>query len=516
MVDDLNLNPENFSSDEKYWLGQALTGLLAADGRLDPPERPFFSKVLKWMDTKEQTQKLMGLVKMQETPEWPKVSMEKEKALSCLKFMAQAMVANQALTKAELAFFNRIASWVGIVKDEYKKLLLYVRDCMEAGQPSLGVITSTEFTIVPCRELTRHDCAFSFHRAIMNGAFLTVELGKTTRQMEFNTALYTNCISISKDPLDSSRFLIRVEFQQPPDVRHGVLQFLEPERYKDKNIPAGYGAIETENRSLVGEKVSCFACGEKELPFWLMKPNTMKLKPNLFGVPHYLEPFPTYELCDFSKLEVTVCPKCFFSSYRIEDFQRRPEDKVPFDKGTFLSGWKEQCPDLKKQINDLPKNFGSEERTLEQTLLSYEIAIETHSVLKSCGNPKEHQWHIAMLKLRQAELNMTAKNKDAANKNLLNVENLLEPMQKHFENERAITVLTLLFLIRTYFRNNAGSEECKSKILQFSEIPDPASLHNRALREANQVIKYVQENRQKISRKAMDSFIVNDLRRDLI
>ena len=53
--------------------------MLAADGRIDPPERRYFSEVLNWTETVVQSKKLVGLVKIQEAPDWHELVISNKK-----------------------------------------------------------------------------------------------------------------------------------------------------------------------------------------------------------------------------------------------------------------------------------------------------------------------------------------------------------------------------------------------------------------------------------------------------
>lgn len=516
MVEYSELDSSLFSNAEKYWLAQAVTGMLAADGSIDLRERPFFSEVLKWMESEEHSNKLLGLLKMQEIPEWPELTISKERAVILLRYLARAMVANRQVSKTEIALFRRAANWVGLSKNEADQILLDSRDYLDSGQPNLAIVTFTEFTVVPVRELTKSECVFSFHRPIIKGALLSIKLAKISRLEEYYSSIYSNCSGVSRDPFDRQRYLISAKFQQIPDKRHGLPQFLEPKSdlVKDDS-PKKYGAIETDNKSLSGQNVACFVCGEKRLSFWTLRPNTMKVEANLFGVPLYFEPYPGFKHCDFSKLDVNVCPRCFFSSNRLQDFQQYAEEKPQFNKNAFEKIWKNHCPKIKKTINNLPKNFDSEERTLEQTILSYEIAIETQQVLNKLTDSKEYLWVIALLQLKLSEALMQGGDVAAAEMHLRNVDDLLEPLQNNYEGERSIQLITLLFLIRSYFGNDSGAEVCGNMLYKFHQLQDHTLVHSRMLKEATEIIKYFQDQ-SGLEQTSLSGFYLPDFKRGLI
>lgn len=149
----------------------------------------------------------------------------------------------------------------------------------------------------------------------------------------------------------------------------------------------------------------------------------MKIEPNLCGTPLYLEPYPRQKFCDFAKREVTVCHSCFLSIGRI-DLQQHPDESPYFNKDAFIEIWNNQCPEFKKTINNLPINFALEERTFEQILLYYDIAIETHQVLKQVDGSR-YLCETAMMNLKHQEMRMNSGDQQAAKMNLKSVESIL-------------------------------------------------------------------------------------------
>ena len=93
---------------------------------------------------------------------------------------------------------------------------------------------------------------------------------------------------------------------------------------------------------------------------------------------------------------------------------------------------------------------------------------------------------------------------------------MLDPCRKYFAEQRSIQIIFLLSLIRTYFGNFSGTEEFRNLLYKYHQIPGSTLQHNRRLKNAGIITKYVHDQRQKINRKTLIGFHMPELKRELI
>ena len=93
---------------------------------------------------------------------------------------------------------------------------------------------------------------------------------------------------------------------------------------------------------------------------------------------------------------------------------------------------------------------------------------------------------------------------------------MLDPWRKYFAEQRSIQIITLYFLYRTYSGNFSGTEECRNLLYKYHQIPGSTLQHNRRLKKAGIITKYVHDQRQKINRKTLIGFHMPELIRELI
>ena len=168
--------------------------------------------------------------------------------------------------------------------------------------------------------------------------------------------------------------------QQMLEEKHGIPDLLKPPSQSTDQF-LEYGDIPSPSRSLKLKLVGCPLCEETRLPFWSLKPRAIRESRNVFGFPVYHSPYPGFEECDFHRLRVTVCPRCFYASSRIEDFIVQAGEPFQKDRVVIRKLWDHSCPELKKTLNELPSRFGTHSRTNDEAVLSYKIAIQSLAIM---------------------------------------------------------------------------------------------------------------------------------------
>ncbi|MGK5091993.1 chemotaxis protein CheX [Deltaproteobacteria bacterium TL4] len=142
-------------------------------------------------------------------------------------------------------------------------------------------------------------------------------------------------------------------------------------------------AIKASNKSLVAIKLSCFL--GSDLPTfksYALKPNSQIMKPNFFLIPEYVGPTSNHDFCNFTALEVSVCPETFFASNTINAFRhsQNPSHSILEDKA-LQKALLPQLAEMKEMMGNLPDSMYKIERTIENGILAYQLAMRTSELL---------------------------------------------------------------------------------------------------------------------------------------
>ena len=169
-------------------------------------------------------------------------------------------------------------------------------------------------------------------------------------------------------------FSAGVSFDTRVSYSHGVPQLINPEQFKKKPL---IRKVKSNNSSLMGKTVTCYACGHSDILSWSLRSKIMRIKNNIFGVPVFVKPIGNNQYCDYNLCQITVCSQCFFAANGKEYFQINDLNESPFQNEEFYQVWKNSIAERKSLVADLEENFYSEERNYEQALVAYELAVRT-------------------------------------------------------------------------------------------------------------------------------------------
>ena len=229
-----------------------------------------------------------------------------------------------------------------------------------------------------------------------------LELKKNCRTETFHSPLHATVKKTQTNPLKKGQYLVWTEFQQRPEEKHGILELLKPSAQNTDQF-LETGDIPSPNRSLKLKLVGCPLCDESRLPFWSLKPGAIRERKNVYGIPVYGSAYPGFEKCDFQRLRVTVCPRCFYASSRLEDFLPANGGSFQKDRVLIRKLWDATSIDLKITLNELPSRFGTHSRTLEEAVLSFEIAIQSLEILYTFHQDQDLIMEILTLGLLKME-----------------------------------------------------------------------------------------------------------------
>ena len=306
---------------------------------------------------------------------------------------------------------------------------------------------------------------------------------------------------------DTGASFIKLKFISIVGANHGIVQFLHTIKFSKKETTEP--EIRPLNNSLRMTFVSCYVCNEQNIPFRSLHGSTMTTKPNIFGVPTYLEAYSGKDFCDFNLIRITICPVCFFSSKDIIDFRKKTSENegklLAFDIAAFSNSWlktkdsRENMIDAK--LNELNKLNGlfEESRSAEQAILSYELAVQTSDEIFKTDekkNPLTRNYDPARKSLFylfvKAELLMEINRPDDAQQTLRDIMKRLEFLFPLLMRESSIRSAYLLGMLNLYFEdyqkagqylnflrqyNNedsvlSGSEEYKALMTSLKKLDD--------------------------------------------
>ncbi len=173
----------------------------------------------------------------------------------------------------------------------------------------------------------------------------------------------------------------------PFKTDHGLFYVeacFESQEYFDKTKKAQENAaLKESNSSLVSIKLQSFI-GEKQPEFqaYFLKPNSQIMKPSFFLIPEYVAPTKGNEQCNFTALEVNVCPETFFASNNVNFFKYGKNTSHPLlEDAELKNAIVPTLAEMKEKGITIPKSMYSVGRSVDNAILSYNLAMRTSECL---------------------------------------------------------------------------------------------------------------------------------------
>ncbi|HMV44320.1 MAG TPA: DUF2225 domain-containing protein [Leptospiraceae bacterium] len=126
--------------------------------------------------------------------------------------------------------------------------------------------------------------------------------------------------------------------------------------------------------------VTCPICFHDDVFFYSLKAKSLASRQNVFSIPIYLDT-PKYVYVDFNDYSFSVCPHCYFTSNRKQDFIYTDSIAGTKNKSTLLPKIIEHWTENKKEVEDLlidnfvDENSFKEPRTDEGIISSSKLGI---------------------------------------------------------------------------------------------------------------------------------------------
>lgn len=157
-----------------------------------------------------------------------------------------------------------------------------------------------------------------------------------------------------------------------------------PQTEMESKTSGNPSAARAVNSSLLLRHAKCQFCkNETPLKLFTLRTRTMVTEADKFDVDCYLNSIGQNEFCDYSLLEVGVCPNCYFATNDFRAFEvlgLRSEEMITFSEFVFTA-FKKKADDLKSLVLKCGKTMFTENRSPEDALVAIELAVYTLTFL---------------------------------------------------------------------------------------------------------------------------------------
>ena len=305
-------------------------------------------------------------------------------------------------------------------------------------------------------------------------------------------------------------FILGLEFGSKPRENHGISELLVGPR------SSSVEKLSCKNTSLMGHYAECYACGELNIPQFSLKKKAVHVQNNIFGIPTYGEPVPGLDPIDYNRLCLTICPNCHFTGPGDEFFKFSKEDEPPFPVASFSKRWAEAQAELTEKYEATKEGINGEERSVEQALLSYELATRTFQTLCEV-NPSNGAFPglLAMIRARHAQFCMTypvesqEKGKERAYELLIEAQTDLDESFGKLDEMQSLLAAQLLIAISIYFKDIDVTGKYMKFLDQFDsrEKPDENSQIGKTLLQVRTTVDELYQNRHEYHKDQLKTFM---------
>ncbi|MBF0288908.1 MAG: DUF2225 domain-containing protein [SAR324 cluster bacterium] len=450
MIDELSTElDENFieslSAENLAWFVDAIRGMILADRHVDHHEIAYLRTILAYLSDKDEAERLVQMIKDRQNAELSYIgTIDREQAFHILIVLSKIALADSKFTQSEADYFKYACTRLGFDGIFTKQMLNLVQKKMEV-------------------------------------------------ENEYNRL--KNLSIASKD-----------NYKMGPQT---VIEAKMDEHQHRNLFNRGTSKqLKSSNNSLLGKYVQCFVCNQPDIPFWILRSKSMKTQSNIFGVTIYTKPVEGKDHCDFNLIQTAVCPKCYFASNDLHYFKSDSNPEEAFNVEYLDKKWEQTFSEREKLFNTHGETFFSESRPLEDSILSYDLAIITYQQLSSIETNNLHLLKTVALYMIQSELFMTAGKRKEAEDNLKKVINSIEPVFSYLDGEYIIRAATLLALIALYFKDYKKAGEYMGFLKNYSQSKplETGSAEHKALMIANNRVDAAYSERDKFAHDKLESF----------
>ena len=305
-------------------------------------------------------------------------------------------------------------------------------------------------------------------------------------------------------------FILGLEFGSKPRENHGISELLVGPR------SSSVEKLSCKNTSLMGHYAECYACGELNIPQFSLKKKAVHVQNNIFGIPTYGEPVPGLDPIDYNRLCLTICPNCHFTGPGDEFFKFSKEDEPPFPVASFSKRWAEAQAELTEKYEATKEGINGEERSVEQALLSYELATRTFQTLCEVNSSNgAFPGLLAVIRARHAQFCMTypvesqEKGKERAHELLIEAQTDLDENFAKLDEMQSLLAAQLLIAISIYFKDIDVTGKYMKFLDQFDsrEKPDENSQIGKTLLQVRTTVDELYQNRHEYHKDQLKTFM---------
>lgn len=493
---------DSLATDEKSWFAKAIAGIIISDGVVDKNELEFLRQFLSFLDNPEDVNALLELVKSMKLPQLGYLQTDKEKAFTILKYLVQFIIIDDDLHPMEEKFFRQATKLLGFSSDVADKFLK-IADHLTKVAIQCRIEAMDKVESVRCVYIGLESCVLSMKHVLNPRTIISLEFYPPDTDSETDPkSLYAPIVGKVHrfDKKKEDIIFVKILYEHSVTINHGVPQYYDPESYLGAVQP-----VSSNNKSLSGIRVQCRNCGKKDIPFWSLNKDSMVTQDNIFGTTVYTKARSGFDDCDYNRMQVIVCPKCFFASTLESMFHSQGTWPIPlpFDLKYFTVQWERGLKFRQKRIEELEDVswIGSDTRTEDQAIVAFDLAIETHDLLSNCdleNNKAFHQTLIGLYLMIQAEMLMNTGKPLEADRRLYQVIRRLEPIFSEMNPIMQIRMarsMGMIHLYRTEGEKFSRYKNMLERTAQSSKFKEN-SPGERTLKASLEAMEHADQNRE--------------------
>ncbi|MBU2511145.1 DUF2225 domain-containing protein [bacterium] len=503
------------SPKAKEWFARAVVGMIWADGRIDQAEIDYLKSLLGFLKDKDLIHSVLGMIKQNKIPPLESIQLEQAQALAILKHLTSISIVDEDLDKSEVAFLKNIARLLNLPPEIPEKFISLGRKRLGGNRFHSNLLVGDDSLDVVCFGFSERECLFFSNRLVNPMARLTLRVYKDQKNRS-ESGLHAPFVAEAQwcraVKSGIAKYVVKAVFKKQITSEEGArLIFSMPEEVETRKT------FEPQYNSLLGYYLQCRVCGTNDIPFWQLRSRCLHTKNNIFGIPHYDRAVGGKDFCDYNLFQISVCPNCLFASNMMEYFQRQDQEigSPKFDQKLFQSKWQPTLHKRKKLVAADDNWLYSLERTPEQAIVSYQLAMDTHQQLGLISDDLEqsnHQRKVVSFMLTQAEMLMDQGDKANARKLVQNAKTILEKAFPTLEKEAAIRAAHLIILINIYFKEYDNIGEYLNFLQKFDKLHGVASASKEAkiLYHAMETAKDAWQSKDEYAFDKISSFHLKD------
>lgn len=511
-MDDPIIN--GMSQEAKEWFARAVVGMMWADGRIDQAEISYFKGLLGFLKDANLLNSVLSMIKENRISTLEKIELEQQQSLSILKHLTSISIVDEELTAAEEKYLKHVATQLHQSEQLADKLIELAKKRLKGNRFPARLTISDDSLEISCFGFTEKECLFFSNRQINPLARLTISLCKDSKVGDasgYFSPLIADSQWCRAVKSNIGKYVAKASFRRPLGVEEGAFLVLTQHGQKE-SVQKGF---EPKYNSMMGFYLQCRVCGEKNIPAWQLRTRTLHSKQNIFGIPCYDRSLGDKQFCDYNLFQVSVCPSCYFASNQMEYFQRQGQaiGVSMFNVRNFAPGWKASISQREILVGENSDWLRSDNRTVGQAYIAYQLAQQTHDQLALISNEEErikHQRKSISFLLTLAEVLMNSGERVEAESILSQVNRRLEEIFPGLAKESAIRAAFLRVMIQIYFKRYDEVGELLNYLDRYASVHKviPGSEEYKALNTAIHQTKEAWQSRKEYSRDHLKVFHV--------